>query len=97
MAADRTSGAAAPSNAAPDLQRTKPTSPRRLITDGIRNQSTAEIVHALQLDRSLLPFALSSAVSKGSVPLTAYLLTTERAPVDTLTPLNIATALRRAS
>ena len=88
MAANRTSDPAAPSTTAPDVQKT---SPRRLITDGIRNQSTAEITNALQLDRSLLPFALSSAVSKGSVPLTAYLLTTEGASVDALTPLNIAT------
>lgn len=72
-------------------QKTKPPSPRRLVTDGIRNDSTAEISRALRLDRSLLPFALSSAVSKGSVPLTTYLLTSERAPVETLTPLNIAT------
>lgn len=86
-----TLGPAAPSNAAPDPQISKPPSPRRLITNGIRNQSTAEIAQALQLDPSLLPFALSSAVSKGSVPLTVYLLTTERAPVDTLTPLNLAT------
>ncbi len=75
----------------PTPQRPKPTSPRRLITDGIRNQSTAEISNALQLDRSLFPFALFSAVCKGSVPLTAYLLTTERASVNTLTPLIIAT------
>lgn len=91
MTTDRTSGPAAPSNAAPEPQKTKPISPRRLITDGIKNQSTAEITNALQLDRSLLPFALFSAVSKGSVPLTAYLLTTERASVNTLTPLIIAT------
>lgn len=80
-----------PSGAAAPPQMIKPPSPRRLIIDGIRNQSTAEISRALRLDHSLLAFALSSAVSKGSIPLTAYLLTTERAPVDTLTPLNIAT------
>ncbi|MCJ1260738.1 hypothetical protein MMC22_000600 [Lobaria immixta] len=87
MAADPTSGSVSPSNS----PMTKPPSPRRLITDGIRNHSTTEISRALQLDRSLLPFALSSVVYKGSVPLTAYLLATERAPVDTLTPLKIAT------
>lgn len=83
MAADSNSGSTAT---------TKPRSPRGLITDGVRNHSTIEISHALQLDRSLLPFALSSAVSKGSVPLTEYLLSTERAPVSTLSPLNIATS-----
>lgn len=86
MASDPTSDHAAPSNP----QKTKSPSPRRLVTDGIRNDSTAEISRALRLDRSLLPFALSSAVSKGSVPLTTYLLTSERAPVEALTPLNIA-------
>ncbi|MCJ1423548.1 hypothetical protein MMC29_001432 [Sticta canariensis] len=80
-----------PAGAAPDPQNTKPPSPRRLITDGVRNHSTVEISRALGLDRSLLPFALSSAVSKGSVPLTMYLLTTESAPVHTLNPLEIAT------
>lgn len=88
MAADPTS---VPPGVSSTPQITKPPSPRRLITDGIRNRSTHEISRGLQLDRSLLPFALSSAVSKGSVPLTSYLLTTERAPVDTLTPLNVAT------
>ncbi|MCJ1267213.1 hypothetical protein MMC22_007098 [Lobaria immixta] len=94
MPTDPASGPAAPSNPsgeARDHQVTKSPSPRRLITDGIRNQSTAEISRALELDRSLLPFALSSAISKGSVPLIAYLLTTENAPINTLTPLNITT------
>lgn len=89
MAADPASG---PPGVSPAPQITKHLPPRRLITDGIRNRFTHEISQALQLDRSLLPFALSSAVSKGSVPLTSYLLATERAPVNTLTPLNVATA-----
>ena len=88
MAADLTPG---PQIVSPVPQIIKNPSPRRLITDGIRNRSTREISRGLQLDRLLLPFALSSAVSKGSVPLTSYLLATERAPVDTLTPLQVAT------
>ena len=62
----------------------KPVSPRRQITDGIRNGSTEEISRALQLDRTLLPYALSTAVWRGSVPLTTYLLNNEHAPVETL-------------
>ena len=61
-----------------------------MITDGVRNCSTTEISRALQLDRSLLPFALSSAVRKGSVLLTRYLLVTESALANTLTPINVA-------
>ncbi len=74
MAADPSSG---PPGVSPAPQITKTPSPRRLITDGIRNRSTRELSRGLQLDRSLLPFALSSAVSKGSVPLTSYLRATE--------------------
>lgn len=66
-----------------------PFNAQRLITDGIRNHSTAELSRALQLDRSLLSTALFCAVCKGSVFLTEYLLTTERARVDALTPLAI--------
>ena len=62
----------------------KPVSPRRLITEGIRNGSTEEIAHALQLDRTLLPYALSTTVWRGSVPLTTYLLNDEHAPIETL-------------
>lgn len=62
-----------------------------MITDGIRNRSTTEISHALQLDLSLLPFALCSAVCEASVPLTTYLLTLEHTPVDTSIPLNVGT------
>ena len=65
--------------------------PRRLINEGIRNGSTEEISSALQLDRSLLPYALNSAVSKGIVPLTVYLLDTENAPVETVTVSNVVT------
>lgn len=79
------------SDQSPNPQKTKTPSPRRQVTDAIRNGSTDEISRALRLDPSLLSFALSSAVSKGSVPLTTYLLTSERAPIETLTPLNIAT------
>lgn len=77
--ADPTSGSAALSIAAPDSQKIIPPSSRRLITNGIRNQSTAEIAHALQLDRSLLSSALFSAV-----------INIEHAPVDKLTPLTLA-------
>ena len=62
----------------------KPVPPRRLINEGIRNGSTEEISRALQLDCTLLPYALSTAVWRGSVPLTAYLLNNEHAPVETL-------------
>ncbi len=88
MAADPTSGLL---DVSPAPETSKSLSPRRLITDGIRNRSTREISRGLELDRSLLPFALSSAVTKGSVPLTSYLLATERASLDTLTPLCVAT------
>ena len=62
----------------------KPVPPRRLINEGIRNGSTEEIARALQLDRTLLPYALSTAVWRGSVPLTTYLLNNEHAPIETL-------------
>ena len=78
------------SNTATGPERTIPPSPCRLLNNGIRNQSTAEIAYALQLDRSLLSSALFTAVFKGSVALTAYLITTEHAPVDKLTPLTLA-------
>ncbi|MCJ1268400.1 hypothetical protein MMC22_008288 [Lobaria immixta] len=84
--ASSTSPGAAPT---PVAQRIEPPCPRRMIVDGVRNCSTAEISRALQLDRSLLPFALSTAVRRGSVLLTRYLLVTESAPANTLTPLNV--------
>ncbi|KAL8788496.1 MAG: hypothetical protein Q9195_007273 [Heterodermia aff. obscurata] len=63
---------------------TKPIPPRRLINEGIRNGSTEEIARALQLDRTLLPYALNTAVWRGSVPITTYLLNDEHAPVERL-------------
>ena len=70
---------------------TKPIPPRRLINEGIKNSSTQEISFALQLDRSLLPYALRTAVSKGIVPLVRYLLDTEGAPVETVNVSNVVT------
>lgn len=88
--ADPTSGSVAPPNGDTDTQRTQLPSPLHLITNGIRNQCTSEIAHALQLDRSLLSTALFCAVYQGCVALTAYLITTEQAPVDKLTRPTLA-------
>ena len=62
----------------------KPVPPRRLINEAIRNGSAEELSHALQLDRTLLPYALSTAVWRASVPLTIHLLDNEHAPIETL-------------
>lgn len=62
----------------------KPVHPGHLLLEGIRNGSKEEIALALQLDRTLLAHALSTAVWRGSVPLTTYLLADEHAPVETL-------------
>lgn len=61
-----------------------------MIVKGIMSHSTAEISRTLQLDRSLLGFVLQTAVYRGDVPMTAFLVTTEGAPVDTLSPVWIA-------
>ena len=61
-----------------------------MMTDAIKNQSTIEVSRVLQLDRSLLPYALSIAVFKDFVPTTKYLLTTEDADVHRLNPLFVA-------
>lgn len=71
-------------------QITKPLSPKRMMTDAIKNQSTIEVSHVLQTDRSLLPYALSTAVFKALAPMTKYLLTSEGAAVHRLTPLFVA-------
>lgn len=73
-----------PSNNPSASNAVKPVPPRRLINEGIRNGSTEDITRALQIDRTLLPYALSTAVWRGSVPLTSYLLNNEHAPVETL-------------
>ena len=59
--------------------------PRRLLLEAIRNESKEEVAHALQLDRTMLAHALSTAVWRGSVPLTTYLLVDEHAPVEAAT------------
>ena len=60
----------------------KSSHPARLLLEAIRNESKEEVAHALQLDRTLLAHALSTAVWRGSVPLTTYLLVIEHAPVE---------------
>lgn len=77
-------------NPAPGPQKPKRPCPQRMIVNGIRSHSTAEIPRALQLDRSLLGFALQTAVYRGDVPMTAFLATTEGAPVNTLSLVWIA-------
>lgn len=84
MTAKPTSGTTDLLNTTPGPQKTKPSHPRRIIVEDIRNHSTAEISRGLYLDRSLLLFALKTAVYRNSVPMTAYLLTTEHAPVKDL-------------
>lgn len=80
-----------PSNVPSASNATKSVPPRRLVTEGVRNGSTEAISSALQLDPSLLSFALSSAVRKGSVTLTTHLLNNEHASVDTLPVSSVAT------
>ncbi|MCJ1465298.1 hypothetical protein MMC07_003915 [Pseudocyphellaria aurata] len=77
-----------PTDAVTDSELTKPI-PRLMINKGVKNKSTTEIVRALRLDPSLLSYALTLAVSKGSVSLTRYLLTTESASVHELTPMHL--------
>ncbi|KAG6989871.1 hypothetical protein G7Y79_00062g093490 [Physcia stellaris] len=59
--------------------------PMRQILEAIRNNSKEEIAHVLQLhncDPKLLSHGLSTAVWRGSVPLTTYLLVDQHAPVE---------------
>jgi hypothetical protein len=73
-------------------------SPRAIINAGIKNNSIDEVSHGLRLASSpkayhdLLSSALFGAVYNGSATVTQYLLSEEKAPLDTLTPLTVATS-----
>lgn len=94
MTTESTSDLAAASELTNTLSNPKtarPPKPKHLLHEAIQNDSTADISYAVRLDPSLLGYALVNAVRKGSVSLTEYLLTTEHAPLNILTPIDVGT------
>ena len=70
----------------------KSDTPGRQLIAAIKNRSTAEVSRVLNLDRSLLRHAISTAIYRSDAQLTSYLIDIEKAPIHTIPPVTVATS-----
>ncbi|KAF5601376.1 hypothetical protein FPANT_1747 [Fusarium pseudoanthophilum] len=73
--------------------------PRRMLNDAIRERSLSQLVAAMEMIKAdprlsslqeFLPSTLGRCVRHGSIDLVRYLLESERAPAESLSPLTVA-------